>query len=617
MTLLIAVVAVVLEAVLIVVLLMRQPRHPFIELDSATSSEYLSATADSATTRMSSWQVKRDKVRASVRRVSQSMPGFLKAHFSAPADDPVDGPATHEHEHRARYREANGSRVSADGIEQKQVNEPLREGETLFRAMADTAPVMIWMSDSTRLCTYFNNPWLDFTGRTLEQEMGNGWAEGVHPDDFDRCLAVYVTAFDARKDFTMEYRLRRRDGEYCWILDTGVPRMGDDGAFLGYIGSCIDITDRRQMEQKFRHALEFLPVAILMVDHQGRIVLTNERTEKLFGYARDELSGKPVMMLVPQLFGGSTSTPQAELTRMDMPGATEASRDLFAHRKDGTELLIEVGLNTLHFENEVALLAVIVDRSERLELYRNQQELAHVTRVSTMGELAASLAHELNQPLTAILSNAQAAQRFMATDPVELSEVREILKDIVQDNKRASEVIRRIRGLVKKGDREISSIDTAVVIREVVVLLHSDAIVRGVRVSLNIDANLPTVRGDKVQLQQVMLNLLLNAFDAIDGRPPGDRVVIVFITLESPKTVRVAVRDRGPGLSSDLLAMVFKPFFTSKSEGLGLGLSISRSIIEMHGGRLWAENNPDQGATFYFTLPIAEATRPDRLRPLQ
>jgi two-component system, LuxR family, sensor kinase FixL len=118
-------------------------------------------------------------------------------------------------------------------------------------------------------------------------------------------------------------------------------------------------------------------------------------------------------------------------------------------------------------------------------------------------------------------------------------------------------------------------------------------------------------------LQQVMLNLLLNAFDAIDGRPPGDRVVIVFITLESPKTVRVAVRDRGPGLSSDLLAMVFKPFFTSKSEGLGLGLSISRSIIEMHGGRLWAENNPDQGATFYFTLPIAEATRPDRLRPLQ
>lgn len=615
MTLLIAVVAVVLEAVLIVVLLMRQARHPFIELDSATSSEYLSATAEPATPETSGWQVKRDKVRETARRVSQSMPGFLKAHFSAPADVRIGSLPIHEHGHQARYREANGSGVSADAIEHKQANESLREGETLFRAMADTAPVMIWMSDSTRLCTYFNNPWLDFTGRTLEQEMGNGWAEGVHPDDFDRCLAVYVTAFDARKDFTMEYRLRRRDGEYCWILDTGVPRMGDDGAFLGYIGSCIDITDRRQMEQKFRHALEFLPVAILMVDHQGRIVLTNERTEKLFGYACDELSGKPVMMLVPLLLGGSTSAPQAKLSRLDMPDATEASRDLFAHRKDGTELLIEVGLNTLRFENEVALLAVIVDRSERLELYRNQQELAHVTRVSTMGELAASLAHELNQPLTAILSNAQAAQRFMATAPVELSEVREILRDIVQDNKRASEVIRRIRGLVKKGDREISSIDTAVVIREVVVLLHSDAIVRGVRVSLNIDANLPTVRGDKVQLQQVMLNLLLNAFDAIDGGPPGDRAVIVFITLEDPKTVRVAVRDRGPGLSSDLLAMVFKPFFTSKSEGLGLGLSISRSIIEMHGGRLWAENNPDRGATFYFTLPVAEATRADRLRP--
>jgi signal transduction histidine kinase len=300
---------------------------------------------------------------------------------------------------------------------------------------------------------------------------------------------------------------------------------------------------------------------------------------------------------------------------MVQSGVMAAPRDLFARRKDGTEFLVEAGLNTLRFENEVAVLAAIVDRTERHELYRNRQELAHLTRVSAMGELAASLAHELNQPLTAILSNAQAAQRIMAIDPVDLAEVNEILRDIVRDNTRASEVIRRIRALVKKGAGEIASLDPAAVIQDVVQLLQSDAIVRGVRVSLDIDANLPAVRGDRVQLQQVMLNLLLNAFDAMDRAPAGGRVVAVLVTLESPRVVRVAVRDHGPGLPSDQLTTIFQPFFTSKRDGLGLGLSISRSIIEMHGGRLWAENNAEQGATFYFTLPVGDPAQPERLQP--
>ncbi|WP_082902562.1 PAS domain-containing sensor histidine kinase [Paraburkholderia ginsengiterrae] len=615
MTMVFAAAAIGLEAVFILLLLIRQARRRHAEQEWATSRECMNATAESANTGMSGWHVIRDKVRRTVRRVSQRTPGFLKAYWATPAVGGIGWVATRERGHHAREREAKMQGASIDVIERKRVEESLRESEARFRAMADTAPVMIWMSDPARLCTFFNKPWLDFTGRTLEQEMGNGWSEGVHPDDLGQCLDVYVTSFDARKNFTMEYRLRRRDGEYCWILDTGVPRLDDRGAFLGYIGSCIDITDRRQAEEKFRRALEFLPIAILMVDQQGRIVLANEKTEKLFGYRSDELSGKPATMLVSQLLGGSDSTPQATLSSMAQSGVVGAPRDLFARRKDGTEFLIEAGLNTLRFEDEVALLAVIVDRSERYELYRNRQELAHVTRVSTMGELAASLAHELNQPLTAIQINAQAAQRFMATDSVDLAEVREILKDIVQDNDRAIQVIRRIRALVKKGEREIASLDLAAVIRDVVLLLHSDAILRGVCVSLDIDANLPTVRGDKVQLQQVTLNLLLNAFDAMESRPASDRVVAVFITLESPGTVRVAVRDRGPGLSSSQLAMIFKPFFTSKREGLGLGLSISRSIIEMHGGRLWAENNADQGATFYFTLPVGDATQLGRLKP--
>jgi two-component system sensor kinase FixL len=231
-----------------------------------------------------------------------------------------------------------------------------------------------------------------------------------------------------------------------------------------------------------------------------------------------------------------------------------------------------------------------------------------------VGQLTASLAHELNQPLTAILSNVQAAQRFLTADPIDLDEVREILNDIVQADYRASEVIRRIRAVVKKGDLEVVSLDLAGIIRDVVLLVRSDAIVRGTRVTLEIEDDLPSVRGDKVQLQQVMLNLLLNAFDAMNDMPPVDRVVSVTLMRESSNTICIAIRDRGHGLTVDKLDKIFKPFFTSKPQGLGLGLSISRTIIDMHHGRLWAENNIDRGATFFVTLPVGNATEQDESR---
>jgi two-component system, LuxR family, sensor kinase FixL len=248
---------------------------------------------------------------------------------------------------------------------------------------------MIWMSDTTRLCTFFNKPWLDFTGRTLELEMGNGWSEGVHPDNFERCLNVYFSSFDARKNFTMEYRLRSRDGAYRWLFDTGVPQSNANGTFLGFVGSCVDITDRRQAEEKFRSALEFLPIAILMLDQQGRIALANVQTERLFGYRRNELIGLPATTLISQLITSSDSNPQSEASTV------VAAREMLARRADGTEFPVETTLNTLRFEDEVSVLAAIVDRTDRIELYRHRQEQAHLARVSTIGGLAASLAHEV------------------------------------------------------------------------------------------------------------------------------------------------------------------------------------------------------------------------------
>jgi two-component system sensor kinase FixL len=352
------------------------------------------------------------------------------------------------------------------------------------------------------------------------------------------------------------------------------------------------------------------PAKTIVAAQDGKMVLANEQTERLFGYGRDELLGAPADLLVPILHDNGDCTTPGDLSA-GLRANGLAPHDLVAKRRDGTEFPVEIVLNALRFEDEPALLTVVVDRTERYELHRNRQELAHLTRVSTLGELAGSLAHELNQPLTAILSNVQAAQRFLAADPIDLAEVREILQDIVQDNCRASEVIRRIRAFVKKDDLELAPLDLAGVLRDVVLLVHSDAIVRGIRVTLDIRGDLPMVRGDKVQLQQVMLNLLLNAFDAMNDCPVDDRVVEVVVKRDRGGTLRIAVRDRGHGLTVERLDKIFKPFFTSKPQGLGLGLSISRSIVDMHGGRLWAENNADRGATFYVSLPSGDASELD------
>jgi len=359
--------------------------------------------------------------------------------------------------------------------------------------------------------------------------------------------------------------------------------------------------------------LESAPVAAVVLDACGHVLRANPHAERLFQYQPGQLSGLGIDMLVPHLWSamqrdatGMQIDPAAPLDPLraqrcaQTPGLTRETR---AKRRDGSDFPAQVVLHPIPWQHGWATLGFVCDRTESYELKRDRQELAHLTRVSTLGELAGSLAHELNQPLTAILSNVQAAQRFIEHDPPDLAEVRDILNDIVDDSCRASEVIRRIRAFVKKEELELVRLDINGVLRDVVQLLHSDAIVRGVHLSLDVDEHLPPVRGDKVQLQQVMLNLIVNAFDAVRDVDPLDRVVTAFAGRDRDGMIRVAVRDRGHGMSADRLERIFKPFVTSKAQGLGLGLSISRSIVEMHRGRLWAEKNSDQGMTFHVTLP--------------
>ena len=242
-----------------------------------------------------------------------------------------------------------------------------------------------------------------------------------------------------------------------------------------------------------------------------------------------------------------------------------------------------------------------MSQRSRLEVERLRRDLTHVARVTTMGEMAAALAHELNQPLTAILSNAHAGERYMAQAVPPLDEIREILQDVVGDARRAGEVIQRLRSLLRKDDARFLPLDVNPVVREIAALVRTDAILRNVAIDLDLSLELPRVHGDRVQLQQVLLNLVLNGMEAMG--PNGEERRIVIQTRQGDGAVRISVQDQGPGIPADTLPRVFETFYTTKPSGMGMGLAISRSIVETHGGKIWAENNPDRGATFAFTLP--------------
>src|ERR1700741_3230368 len=354
--------------------------------------------------------------------------------------------------------------------------------------MAVKAAGLILATGADGLCNYFSKPWLDFTGRTMQQEVGMGWTEGVHPDDVQGCLDRFLPAFHDRIPFRMEYRLRRADGEYRWVDESGIPRYTSGGEFAGYIGCNIDITDRKRAEE------------------------------------------------------------------------------------------------------------------ERERLRQLQSELAHINRITTMGGVAASIAHEINQPISAAHTNARTCLRWLGREQPDIAEAREAVSRMIQDVTLASEIMNRIGVLFKKGMPEREWFDVNEVIREMASLLRSQAQRHSISISTELASDLPKIQADPVQTQQVLMNLMLNGIDAIhEGNAPGE------VSIKSQRNpndeVLISISDTGIGLPREQADKVFDAFFTTKTQGTGMGLSISRSIIDSHGGRLWAEANSDRGTTFYFTLP--------------
>jgi PAS domain S-box-containing protein len=359
-------------------------------------------------------------------------------------------------------------------------------------------------------------------------------------------------------------------------------------------------------EEKFRQFFAHTPEFCYIVSSGGVILDVNDWALQGLGYERGDLVGKPLSMVYA-------------------PESIPKMKDLFARWKEKGEIRNEeMVVLTKKGEKRTVLLnvgavrdkdgaiihsaSIQTDITERkqaeTEVNRAREQLLHVERSARMGELTASLAHELNQPLAAILSNAQAALRFLQSDKVNLDELREILHDIIQDDQRAGNVIRSLRSMMKREERERNPIILNTVLNEVTHILHTESIFRNVHIDTEFDESLPPVLGDKVQLQQVALNLVVNAADAMSQNPPEHRRIILGTRVNKDR-IRVTIRDFGPGIDQGSLDRIFQPFFTTKGTGLGMGLAVSQTIVEAHGGHIWAENHPDGGATFFIELPIS------------
>jgi len=486
----------------------------------------------------------------------------------------------------------------------------LRKTEQDIEIAANAADLALWTWDIAR-----NEVWLSRKARTVfglspsEKLTTERIRNFIHPEDRDMVRKAVKNSLQTGAENPVEYRVMLPDGQIRWLVRRSRTAFDRGGKPVTMHGILFDITERKFAEEGFRLVVDAAPIAMMMADKEGRIILINKRVETLFGYARNELIGQPAEILIPERFRSHHVEYRQGYFGDAQARQMAAGRDLCGQCKDGSEVPIEIGLNPVHTSKGLCVLATIVDIRERkqaeLEAARQRHELAHLSRVTMLGELSGSLAHELNQPLTAILSNAQAAQKLLADGAVDVSELREILAEIVDEDKHASGVIQRLRLLLKKGEvrHEFDNADINEIVQDALKLMRNDLVNQGVTVRTELVQDLPTVNGDRVQLQQVLLNLVLNGCEAMADCDSSERQLLIASERENG-SVHVSVADRGGSIPAERMEEVFEPFFTTKSAGMGLGLSVCRRIIKAHGGNIWVTNNAEGGATFHFSMPI-------------
>jgi PAS domain S-box-containing protein len=439
----------------------------------------------------------------------------------------------------------------------------------------------------------------------------------IHPDDFDHSYQLLMKAAVGNVEYEHEHRIVLPDGTVKHIHAIGHPVLDESGQVIEYIGTSVDITERKRAEEALRRAEGYL-VEAQRLTHTGAWA-TNAVPEPLYWseelfrlYGLDPQQGFPTHEQAVQRVHPEDRHRYAQAFHRVIHQKVDSDVEFRTVLPDGTiRHLYGLGHPILNANGDVVeVVGTTVDiterkraEEERTRLRQLEADLAHTNRVSILGELTASIAHEVNQPLSGVVSNGSACLRWLAAESPNVVEARETARRIVRDGKRAAEIIARIRALTKRTAVQREKLNLNETIREVLTLVGDEAKRNGVMVRTGFAEEIFPVLGDRVQLQQVMLNLVINAIEAmstVDDRP---RQLVISSRNIGPDQVEVTVEDSGTGLDPEASARIFEAFYTTKPTGMGMGLSISRSILQAHDGRLWAVANHGAGTTFHFTLP--------------
>src|SRR6266404_1824749 len=494
--------------------------------------------------------------------------------------------------------------------------EEIKKSEDRLRLVIDTIPTLVWRATPEGVPDFLNQPSLDYTGISLDN-AAVGWPRAFHPDDKKMMLRKWQRIRESGLPGELEARLRRQDGEYRWFLFRAEPLRDELGNIVKWYGSSTDIEDRkrteealRESEQRFR---DYAETASDWLWETGPDHLITQMSENLnaAGIAPSRVPGVTRWDIASDV----ESEPEKWRLHRAMLDAHRPFRDFVYSTKStsGTPVYVRTSGkpffdargNFLGYRGTGTDITAMIraDHAEQA-LRKAQAELAHVTRVTTLGELTASIAHEVNQPLAAAVANAEACLRWLDRDTPDLAAARRSVEWVINDSCRASEVIRRVRALAKKSDIEKVPLDVNDVVGEAIALVQGE--LSGHRVSLRTELapSLPMIHGDRVQLQQVIINLVMNGIEAMQPITDRPRELVIRSGQDERRGVLVSVTDSGVGISTENANQLFNAFFSTKSSGMGMGLSICRSIVEAHGGRLSASGNEGPGATFRFVLPL-------------
>lgn len=499
--------------------------------------------------------------------------------------------------------------------EQKRAEEALRASERDFKLIIDTIPALVWSARPDGGAEFFNRHYQEFAGLSEEEARDWGWTVLVHPDDQNGLAAAWQRIMASEAPGEAEARLRRHDGEYRWFLFRTNPLRDAEGKIVKWYGINTDIEDRKQAEVDLRRAYDSFADG-QRLSHTGNFTadivvdehVWSEELYRIFEFdptvpirvqaVRDVIHPDDLPSFDAG-FAGSLGGADFDLVFRIVTG-----RGTVKHVRAFARVIERVAGRPLFIG---AIQDVTETKMAEEALNAARSELAHVARVTTLSTLTASIAHEVNQPLSGIITNAGTCLRMLDADPPNVEGARETARRTIRDGHRASEVVTRLRALFSKREFTLELLDLNEAIQEVVALSRSDLQRNRVALQSELADSLPNVNGDRIQLQQVILNLLRNASDAMIDVQDRPRQLVVRTERETGDRVRVSVRDAGVGIDAQSANKLFDAFYTTKADGMGIGLSISRSIVERHHGRLWAEPNEGPGATFSLSIPCDAA----------